>query len=179
MAACLGLGCVPWGGCLGLGCRPWPWLRALALAACHGGLPWLQALAFAAAWPWPWPWLRALALAACHGGLPWLQALAACLGLGSMPCPWLHAMALAACLGLGCMPWGGYCLGLCCLAHKFRVISQKMRVFWKRRLFAPKRQALGMAGCPGACPHARHAASPRIVPHSGKIGSCLFPFLCS
>ena len=23
------------------------------------------------------------------------------------------------------------------------------------------------------------AASPRIVPHSGKIGSCLFPFLCS
>ena len=170
----------------------------MAFAACHGGLPWPSllhalALAFAAAWPW----LRALALAACHrlgcvpwGGCmpwPWLRAMGGCcLGFrccmrGSMPCPWLHAH------GLGCVPWGAArpwpwlrALALAaCLAHKFRVMFLKMRVFWKRRLFAPKRQALGMAGCPGACPHARHAASPRIVPHSGKIGSCLFPFLCS
>ena len=170
---CLGC-CMPMGGCLGLGCcMPWPSLGGcLGLGCCTplafgcvpmGGLP------------------RPLA-AAC----PW-----GCLGLGCMlahgglPRPWLlHALALAACpwggcLGLGCcMPMGG-CLGLgCCMPWPW-LVSQKMRVFWKKRLFDPKWQALGMAGCPGACPHARHAASPRIVPHFGEIGSCLFPFLCS
>jgi len=151
-AACLGLGCCMPMGCLGLGCVPMG--GCLGLGCCM-----------------PWPWLLH-----AHGGLPrpWLlHALAlaaACVGLGCcMP---------MGCLGLGCVPMGG-CLGLgCCMPWPW-LVSQKMRVFWKRRLFDPKWQALGMARCPGACPHARRAASPRIVPHSGEIGSCLFPFLCS
>ena len=124
LAACLGLGSVPWGGCMpwpwllhglgcvpwpsllhGLGCVPWPWLHALALAACLGlgcmPWPWQRALGGCM----PWPWLRAL------GGCmprPWLRAM------GGSPWPWQHAlalaacqhaMALAACLGLGSMPW--------------------------------------------------------------------------
>jgi len=83
-----------------------------------------------------------------------------CLGLGCcMPMPWLRAhggllQALAAASPrLGCLPMGA---ALALAAARLG-------------------QALGI---PGACPRARHAASPRIVPHSSKIGSCLFPFLC-
>ena len=47
------------------------------------------------------------------------------------------ALALAtACIGLSNVPLEG------CLAYKFGVISQKIRVFWKRRLIALRRQAL-------------------------------------
>ena len=69
-------------------------------------------------------------------------------------CPWGAALALAAaCPCLGSLPMGA---ALALAAARLG-------------------QALGI---PGACPRARHAASPRIVPHSSKIGSCLFPFLC-
>ena len=69
-------------------------------------------------------------------------------------CPWGAALALAAaCPCLGCLPMGA---ALALAAARLG-------------------QALGI---PGPCPRARHTASPRIVPHSSKIGSCLFPFLC-
>src|SRR4029077_18748601 len=99
----------------------------------------------------PMPWLRA------HGGLPACMPRPWVLAHGGLPWPWLlHAHALAAaCPCLGCLPMGpALALAAAC-------------------------PCLGQAlGIPGACPRARHAASPRIVPHSSKIGSCLFPFLC-
>ena len=125
----------------------------------------------------PWPCLLA------HGG---------CLGLGccmprpslllahgELPWPWLlHAQAFAA-----TCPWGA-ALALAALALALALAAAcphiwsdflKMRVFRKVRLFSPRRPAVGI---PEACPRARRAASPRIVPHSGKIGPCLFPFYC-
>ncbi len=147
-----------YGGCLGLGCVPLPWQHA------HGGL--LRALALGCM-PMggccclglgcmPWPWLRAM------GGSPWPWQHA-CHGLGCMPWPWPHALALAACLGLGC-----------CLAHKFRVISQKMRVFWKRRLFSPKEAGVGHGRVPRGMP----ACTPRrIAPHRPALRqNWLVPF---
>ena len=88
-----------------------------------------------------------------HGG---------CLGLGSM-----H---MGGCLGLGCVPMGA-ALALAAACPQIWIDFQKMWVFfWKRRLFAPWRQALCMLGCPEACSHACHTASPHVVPHFSKIG---------
>jgi len=235
-AACLGLGlgCVPWGAaCLGLGCVPWPWLRALALAACLGGLhalalaalalaachglgsmPWGAACLGLGCVPWgaaalglgcvPWPWQHALA--ACRmgrSGAALALALAACLGLGCVPWPlaaclgpWLRAMALAACHGLGRMPWpwrramGGSpwpwqhaCHGLGRVPWPWpwllpcpQILSDfpKNEGFLEKEVIFPqKRQALGMAGCLGACPHARHAASSRTP---AKLARAFSPF---
>jgi len=133
LAACpQGHASVPTQACHGLGCVPWPWLRA------HASMPWPMGAAMA------------LALAACTQ---------ACLGLGCLPMGAALALA-AACPGLGCMPVGG-CLGLRCMPWAFAAacphISSdflKMRVFWKMRLFPPRRQVEAGSG------HARVHAVP-------------------
>ena len=95
--------------------------------------------------------MHAQALAAACSPKPWMLHAHAL----AAECPWGAALALAAaCPCLGCLPMGA--------------------------ALALAAARLGQAvGIPGACPRARHAASPRIVPHSSKIGSCLFLFLCS
>ena len=76
------------------------------------------------------------------------------------------------------MPWSWLLL-----TYIFGVISKKCDFFslggrggGGRRLFEA---SIGHGRYPKACLHERHVASPRIVPHSSKISSCLFLFLCS
>ena len=156
-AACLGLGCVPWGAALALAACP--------LATCPRGLgnmptgPWQRAHGALAACLLPmrgqgcymhWPWLRA----SCPWRLrwPWLRAHGGCLSLGSM----LVAVA---------------CPGLDCVAHKFGVISQKIMIFLEKEVICPKEASI----VHGVVPRGMPARTPcRIVPHSSQIGSCLF-----
>ena len=136
--------------------RPWPWLRALALAVACTPRPWLLRARPSLGCCMPMPWLLS-----ALGGLPWpwllhAHALAAC-PCGDVACPCLGCLPVGGCLGLGCcmpMPWlpaYGGCLGLGCCTP------------W--------------AG--SGHPKGKPACTPRrIVPHSSKIGSFLFPFLC-
>jgi hypothetical protein len=137
--------------------------------------------------------VHARALAACprkHA-----MALAACLGLDCQPMGAAMALALAACtqacLGLGCLPMGAALalaaacpglgwlharggaalalafLGLCCLPTYLGSDFLKMRVFWKMRLFPPRRQAVGMPACTPC----------RIAPHRPALRkNWLVPF---
>ena len=124
------------------------------------------------------PWLRApKSLAACtqgHVSLP----MQACHGLDYLHMGAVVALALAvctqACPSLGCLPMGATLTLVAACPHIWSDFL-KMRVFWKMRLFPLMRQVVGIQG---ACPRACHAALPCIDTHSGKIGSCLFPFLC-
>ena len=158
MPACPRKHAVALAACLGLGCQPME--ATLAMVACPRGMP--------------WPLLRALALAACPRGIPWpwLPAHGGSLGCcmprpwqlarWGLPWSWLHAVSLALALAADCPHiWSDFL---------------KIGVFVKLMLFPSRRRARGI---PGACPRAHHAASPRIVMHSSKIGSCLCPFLCS
>ena len=96
--------------------------------------------------------------AACPQGSCCLHQRACQRAHTSMPRPWL----LHACPGLGSyMPIG------CCLS-----LGYCMPMPWLR---AHKGAALALVA---ACPYAHRVTSPRIVPHSNKIGLCLFPFLC-
>ena len=100
-----------------------------------------------------------------HGLLPWPWLLHA---HGGLPRPWpLHALAFAA-----ACPWGAAlalaaacpCLG--CLPMRAALALAAAR--------------LGQAvGIPGACPRARHAASPRIVPQNWLVPFSIFVSLNS
>ena len=88
----------------------------------------------------------------------------------SMPRPWQRALALAAC------PWGPWqharkhalALAACPWGHALALVACPWGLPWLLHVLAL-----------AASPRARLAASPRIVPHSSKIGLCLFPFSCS
>ena len=93
-----------------------------------------------------------------------------------MPWPWLRALALAAI----CMPrpWQLHAHGVLPWPWLLHAHALATACPWGAALALAAARSGQAVGIPGACPRARHATSPRIVPHSSKIGLCLFQFLC-